>query len=133
MRTTLPSPYVQGIHPGSHKTWTRPVQKHHGLSVCVFHVVRLFHPSVAKAAVAAPHRPQGPEEATRVLQACMVAYAQEPSMEVAGAVGLLEASPTLLCPRLAPVCCGRACGSGLLPSRPLRNEGRTPPLGGGGG
>ena len=34
----------------------------------------MFHSSIAKAAVAPPLRPRGPEEATRILQACVVAW-----------------------------------------------------------
>ena len=34
----------------------------------------MFHPSIAKAAVAPPLWPCGPEEATRILQACVVAW-----------------------------------------------------------
>ena len=34
----------------------------------------MFHPSIAKAAVAPPLRPRGPEEATRILEACLAAW-----------------------------------------------------------
>ena len=34
----------------------------------------MFHPSIAKAAVAPPLWPCRPEEATRILQACVVAW-----------------------------------------------------------
>ena len=34
----------------------------------------MFHPSIAKAAVAPPLWPRRPEEATRILQACVVAW-----------------------------------------------------------
>ena len=34
----------------------------------------LFHPSIAKAAVAPTPRPQGREEATRIPQTCVVAW-----------------------------------------------------------
>ena len=34
----------------------------------------MFHPSIAKAAVAPPLWRHGPEEATKILQACVVAW-----------------------------------------------------------
>ena len=34
----------------------------------------MFDPSIAKAAAASPLWPHGPEEATRILQACVVAW-----------------------------------------------------------
>ena len=43
----------------------------------------MFHPSIEKAAVAPPLWPHGPEEATRILQACVVAW---PSVACHGGV-----------------------------------------------
>ena len=55
----------------------------------------MFHLSIAKAAVAPPLRPHGTEEATKILQACVVAW---PSVAWHGGVLAKGSRPNLTPP-----------------------------------
>ena len=83
-----------------------PAVKQHGFQVYVYPVVWLSHPAIVKAAVTPPHRPQGPEEATRIPQACVVACGPEPSTEVASHQG-----PTHTHTHTVPFLCAEHAGA----------------------